>query len=804
MRLPVCGSLVKRYLKVSVTRAWRCGLFVAMAGGLAHLRVPCTALLAAAAVVLALAGENESATAQSSRVVDELARLAQRPAPLDDDPAFRASFAAEQERIARRNERRATPEARAERDWSRTAHAQLGAAEALALARDRFAGILRAELDPLAGLEVVSFLGDYTALVDQGPGEPDAVVESLLPLRTEAGPVETARVDLDLVGAGPDSLEPRNALAATRFPREAAGFVSVGSGVSLRLAGADEVSSGALTDGKLFYADAIDGASTDLLLIPHPAGLELLLQVRAAASPERYELAFDLPAGARLEQDAQGFVRVVDGLDVLTTISPPAAWDADQEPVPVSYEIQGSTLVVEVVHHGRDLLYPVLVDPVIEDQNWRDSPSTDHNGWRLQGGKGSFGHTFSGGDGAGIYLYNFGNPSNSHTYYHGDYTEYVFGAPGAGAGTDAYVNKAWFYIHHAPTGQDSCVSEGIRWIDSNGTWYWEEGRTYGDSTDNSPWNQCGEDWDARWHCLPRPSCETQPNTDTGAGTRGNSAALVFWMNGTRPRWGAAWVYFGGAQVWLGDHSPPTAPSFVNPYGGQWLDNGDTITTTITGTDQGLGVKTLKLHQPGTDPTATHACSGGRNDRCPASWRAAPNNAYTASIPYTVQNSWPEGQVTIGASAIDILGKGSNPTNTTVKVDHSKPTTEFGGSLYEHGAGQTVDHGVYKVRATGSDPHSGVVNVQLLLDGVELASATQPPCDGCSLAAEASVQTYTLSPGEHTVVAFATDRLGHASVPDRFTFFIPEGTPCPLDPFIDDPASPERPLGGLGLCAAWPL
>jgi hypothetical protein len=634
--------------------------------------------------------------------------------------------------------------------------------------------VVEAEVYPLDDEPIVSFVDDFTARVDQGQGQPDALVKSLAPLRTEEGPGDTGRVDLDLVDAGPESMKPENALTGTRFPRDAAGSVSVGGGVRLRLAGADAGSSGQLTHGKLFYADAIEGASTDLLLVPQPAGLELLLQLRAAVSPERYELAFDLPPGARLERGEYGFVGVVDGEDVLVSIAPPAAWDADGEYVPVSYEIDGTTLVVDVDHLGRDLLYPLLVDPKLANTDgwyewfdWHDHPGTNYIGWRRDWNA-NFIFSKSGADGAGVYQIGRGESTNSHTYYQWDFTQYAFAAPGTPgipgqvptiAPTDAYVNKAWFDMHHVPNAQDTCITQGIR---KTWTGAWENGRFYRDDDSitpgNSPWTQCfSADWDSRWHCLGT-NCEHEGNTVTSAGTPANMAAFSFWMHNTQPRERQSYAYLGRANVWLGDKSPPTVTAFNNPKAGQWVRDGETVTTTIRGTDKGLGVQVLELHVWGGNPQAFVPCAGERGMGCPASWAGY---YWEAPLSYTVDTSWPEGAISVAASAYDIVGKHSDPdlASTTIYVDNKAPSLDIDGALWDLRCGSSscdtkLTGASYEVVAIPTDSASGVSRTEIWFDGVLKSS-----CTGACTPSWTFVGAQH-SRGEHHLAVVTRDNVGH--------------------------------------------
>lgn len=230
---------------------------------------------------------------------------------------------------------------------------------------------------------VAGFEGDFVMRVEAAGGRPDRLVDSQLPLRTvnEAG--ERELVDLDL------------------RRDDAGGFVAESGPVDVRL-GAGLVEGlqlgpvvvrpegrvpGVLLDSDtLTYANTVE--DTDLAVNLTPTGLQLYASLRSELSPEQHRVALDLPAGSQLRATADGGAEIVSGGEQKLSISPPVAVDSDGEPVPVSYRVEGSELVLVVEHRDADLLYPLLVDPefqVVEDSACKGSPSCVHtwfHGWQ--------------------------------------------------------------------------------------------------------------------------------------------------------------------------------------------------------------------------------------------------------------------------------------------------------------------------------------------------------------------------------------------------------------------------------------
>jgi hypothetical protein len=96
-----------------------------------------------------------------------------------------------------------------------------------------------------------------------------------------------------------------------------------------------------------------------------PAEVKARLDAERRGEPGRLVLDYRLGDGLALRRsgDPEQAAVVVRGEKTVATTSKVVAFDADGRPVPVHSSVHGEQLVIEVDHRGRDLRYPLLVDP---------------------------------------------------------------------------------------------------------------------------------------------------------------------------------------------------------------------------------------------------------------------------------------------------------------------------------------------------------------------------------------------------------------------------------------------------------
>ncbi|WP_093116307.1 hypothetical protein [Thermoleophilum album] len=111
------------------------------------------------------------------------------------------------------------------------------------------------------------------------------------------------------------------------------------------------------------YANTQPGA--DQVVRANPLGLETFVQIRGPESPEDYSYTVDLRGeGQRLVLLDSGAVAIVDpDGNPVAVATPPQAYDANGNPVPVTASVNGNTLTLHVPHTTGDWAYPIVVDP---------------------------------------------------------------------------------------------------------------------------------------------------------------------------------------------------------------------------------------------------------------------------------------------------------------------------------------------------------------------------------------------------------------------------------------------------------
>jgi hypothetical protein len=102
---------------------------------------------------------------------------------------------------------------------------------------------------------------------------------------------------------------------------------------------------------------------TDALLTPSLAGAEQLLQLRGPEAPASFSYAVSMAPDDRLRRVSPAQIEVIRNDDPVARITAPAAFDAQGTEVPVALKATGDGFELSVDHRGRDLAYPLLVDP---------------------------------------------------------------------------------------------------------------------------------------------------------------------------------------------------------------------------------------------------------------------------------------------------------------------------------------------------------------------------------------------------------------------------------------------------------
>lgn len=130
-----------------------------------------------------------------------------------------------------------------------------------------------------------------------------------------------------------------------------------------------DVLSSQVTDGKVITE--LDESLT-VVAEPTAEGFRLISVAETREAAERVEYDLDLPSDYELKLDADGGVQVWDVTEtneyslktLVAEVEPPWAMDADGEPLPTQFELDGNTLV-QVVEVPEGATFPIVADPSV-------------------------------------------------------------------------------------------------------------------------------------------------------------------------------------------------------------------------------------------------------------------------------------------------------------------------------------------------------------------------------------------------------------------------------------------------------
>jgi len=595
------------------------------------------------------------------------------------------------------------------------------------------------------------------------------LISSTLPLQARTASGGFAPVNLSLLDLGA-RLEPANSLAPFAIDTMSSARVEFPApGLAFELAGAADRTAEAASNRAFFAGVEQD---TDAAVVPTPTGVELDLQVRSPAGPERFVIDVDLPAGAELlparspdpiPNDPPASLVVVRDGRPLAYVHPPIGHDADGQAVPTRMRAQGEQIVIEVDHRDRDLLYPLLVDPEI---NLYGDYYYDWPGWawsqQLYGNSGGFGaarndcnyycglyqshptHTFN------------ADTSYAHWYVRAPVNTFIYRARlGGMAHSSIYVSGRnhtnWY--HGLMNSAYSSWEGNVNYVNQSGAW---GPNPFGPAE----FNAWGVDHD---FCF-NPRCDRWQGSETNFVLFGLQTDNKFsgYPDGIYSGDQKATNTMAWAQVYLGDRRAPYLSGGL-PGDRGWRDDGGADTTiTPSAHDDGLGVYSFSLWNAASG-NGTHGlgCTGNPY------WQPC-----RADSSRTLQYRPTEGVSRIYLNARDAVDNVTATHSWLERIDRSAPTIatpsgtlwdarnrdddrRFGG-LYEES---------YSLRVSASDAHSGLRDIEAFMVG-EQGSRT-------SLGRSASGElTVALRPddfadGEYTVEVIARDNVqGQPGAPDE--------------------------------------
>ena len=176
--------------------------------------------------------------------------------------------------------------------------------------------------------------------------------------------VSTAAVT-GVAGSGADAVVPDAGPTTIAIPKDPARGIEMqsptGVEVGIGLPNAANANDATIaSDGTVVYSDAAPGVSVAAQALAD-GSVSALVVIASNAAPTEYGFPIGVPAGGRLELQADSSVNVLDGNgDPAGHFDAPWAKDNAGNPIATSYRIDGTTLVQSIAHSSN---YPVVADP---------------------------------------------------------------------------------------------------------------------------------------------------------------------------------------------------------------------------------------------------------------------------------------------------------------------------------------------------------------------------------------------------------------------------------------------------------
>ena len=657
-----------------------------------------------------------------------------------------------------------------------------------AVSRTRFSGIQPAQAVSLAtdafhlgrpswqapgsepGVQLDSYVDNFGA-VESVPGGRHVVVGSTVPLRVEDGS-GLAPTSLSLKESG-GSFIPQNPVVPVALSKRAAGGITFPGGLSITPATSGNPSAPTIVGNRLVFVGA--EADTDLITEPTPEGAELSWQLRSQGSPQENRLMFHLPVGAvlRVSASVQGAAEVVLEGKRLLFIPPAVAQDAEGRSVPVSYSIEGATLVVLVDLSGP-VHFPVLVDPVFvgEYGAWGGgNPANVWTGWTNNAGK-------EGCSPACFVLAEYSNlliaSTNIGAPLHAT-GEWGITAPGpAGKAGSAGITRVDLEdVDHRKPSQSQLIatieeSNGLAPVFS---WDGTQGKNgslplyYAPELNNQGIAFCAQGAGGQ--------DGGEPGLCDEVNDQGHSFVLEDEILTSQTE--ANFVSVAGALVTYRDNWAPNKAELSHPSNEmEWLKTAPS-NYTISAEDEGLGLSKLEVQVPfggeGVFKDEIKCTESSRSeatgfDGCPSSVTATAN---LSGIKRT-------GELQLTPVATDIA-KNASPSKTPVKLflDQEGPSISLSGSLAEAAGGVVAEGKSYTLNFNALDgspasPQSGTKSIEVSVDGHSVYTnstvCAQPkgrPAEGCyALTGSWTMGGESYGVGQHTVTVTAKDWVGNES------------------------------------------
>jgi streptogramin lyase len=296
-----------------------------------------------------------------------------------------------------RTARRSAPASIARRSASRAAFQGLSASAAISEAKHAFPGLLdsaAAGVPQLSSADrIVRYPTSHTAQISL-PGQ-IGVIEAIQPIASTSSSGAHVPFDLALDRHG-DGYAPQRSPVALSVPSALSQGVQLPAlGVSLTpvdQSGAALPASAGQSEGEgvIWKLDDTVGVH-DLATLAKatPQGFDLSTLLFSARSPNQLYFHVGMPSGAHLRKAPGGAIQIIDAGQSIAVVSPVSAEDAEGSSVPASMGVHGDLISVHLDTSG-DYLYPIAVDPEVNDSQLAKTGSGKRSNWEFKTSSGHF------------------------------------------------------------------------------------------------------------------------------------------------------------------------------------------------------------------------------------------------------------------------------------------------------------------------------------------------------------------------------------------------------------------------------
>ena len=511
-----------------------------------------------------------------------------------------------------------------------------------------------------------------------------------------------------------------------------------------------------LVDGSVvFYGGVGVGSDVDEVVVPETGGFSEDAVLRSVASPKRLAYRVGLPEGASLVKEGSGAVSVVDDGSVIASISVPSALDATGAAVPASMSVEGNLLVVNVdVEAGVDE-YPVLVDPLVKDEDFNLTGRNTTN-WHFQ----SSGSDIQGGEKSG-YWYIVGRPF--HTASETGAVEYT--TQGESRITKFGLQKGIIKTLGSPYVENFMeivsaknVTEAKLAFPAEGTFLADEVVATGSANNSAEFlmtaTHAAEDAEdllelySAWVQVEQ-TVDPEVSVDTTHEYVDGGKRNIFY----------------GSGGWVGPNS--------GAFEFHAKDKGVGVSEYAVSVEQGE-----KVWKESRNLLGFLECSG---------WQCPPE----VSKGFAYSSEMSNGEDTLTVTAGD-GGGGSGKVTKTIKVDNEPPhSITFSGLPADHEINDG-QHPLLEVTAADGvegQPAPGLASIALEVDG-QTVGGSQGSCSGsCTGHASWTLSGENYAAGEHTLSVVATDNAGNVATAE-YHMTVHHATGVAMGPGVVDPVTGE--------------